>query len=479
MNDEQLIREWWGHECRDSFHQYRRYINHKLFKTGWFARELSQCLQQFYEDYTANKKPILLISVPPQHGKSWGVTDFLAWFLGKQPQTKIIYASFSERLGVRANRSLQRHFDTEKYKDIFPNFEIGERRSGQREKSLLRNNEIIETSDLGFFRNTTVNGAVTGETLDLGVIDDPVKGRAEAKSPTVKAKVWDWFTDDFYSRFSENAGLILIMTRWDIEDLAGLIQKEYPESKVIEFKAIAEEDEQNRKEGEALFPDLKSKDFLEKRKKMLAPASWQSLYQQSPIVIGGEMVKDEWWEWWTVPPKIKYKIIVADTAQKTNNWNDYSCLHCWGIGFDGRLYLLDKLRGKFEAPDLLRESEMFYNKHNTKRKNINDPILRGFYIEDKSSGTGLIQTLKKKKLKIVAIPRNNDKISRMLDCIPYIESKNVVLNADIEGVDNLTHEARLFPNGTFDDDIDTAMSAIEIVFLTSTINSSLQAAMES
>ena len=131
-------------------------------------------------------------------------------------------------------------------------------------------------------------GSITGEALDIGVIDDPIKGRAEANSIVTRDKVWMWLTDDVFSRFSETAALLMIMTRWHVDDPAGrLIERFGDRVTIARYPAIAEHDEKYRKKGEALFPALKSLDFLMERRKLYTEGSWQALYQQSPIIIGG------------------------------------------------------------------------------------------------------------------------------------------------------------------------------------------------
>ncbi|MEN2036143.1 terminase family protein, partial [Staphylococcus capitis] len=132
----------------------------------------------------------------------------------------------------------------------------------------------------GYFRNTTVRGSITGESLDLGVIDDPIKGRTEANSSTIRDAAWDWFTDDFFTRFSEDAGLLIILTRWHIDDPVGrLMDKMGKGLRVLKYKAIAEEDEQHRKAGEPLFPEHKSLEFLMERKAAMSEGNWLALYQ--------------------------------------------------------------------------------------------------------------------------------------------------------------------------------------------------------
>jgi hypothetical protein len=159
----------------------------------------------------------------------------------------------------------------------------------------LRNHEVLEfVNHEGYFRNTTVLGSITGESLDLGVVDDPIKGRAEANSELQRDKVWHWMTDDVFSRFSEKAGLLMIMTRWHLDDPAGrLIEHFGNKVSVVRYPAIAEHDEFDvdgkllRRQGDALFPALKSMEFLQERRKLYTEASWEALYQQNPITPGG------------------------------------------------------------------------------------------------------------------------------------------------------------------------------------------------
>jgi hypothetical protein len=153
-------------------------------------------------------------TLQPTHN-SLSAEDFIAWVSGKNPDMKTIYSAFSDQLSTGCNLNLQRTFTSAKYRRIFPNVQVNAGR-------YVMNQELIEfVGREGSFRNTTVNGSVTGMELHLGVIDDPVKGRAEAKSPTTRNRTWDWLTDDFFTRFAENSGLLFIMTRWDIDDVLG------------------------------------------------------------------------------------------------------------------------------------------------------------------------------------------------------------------------------------------------------------------
>ena len=483
LEDIDLMEEWWIQKSRVNFLAYRQFMRNDRFVSGWFMVDLCKHLQQFYLDLKAGLRPILLVQSPPQHGKSWTVSDFISWISGKWPEIRSIYATYSDTLGVRCNLSQQRQIDSEKYNKIFP----GTRLSSKKGEA-TRNTNHLEFLDengnttSGQFRNTTTGGPITGESLDIGVIDDAVKGREQANSITWSQKIWEWFTDDFMTRFSEHAGLLIIMTRWSTHDIIARLlkikDKFKSEVKVLNYQAIATKDEEHRKEGDPLFPELKSLEFLNTEKAIRHSNSWESLYQGNPTVTGGNLFKDDWWEWYTKLPPIKYKFITADTAQKVKTQNDWTIFQCWGYSIDGKICLLDKFREKLEAPELRREAEIFYRKHNTPRLNVDDPVLRGMYIEDKSSGIGLLQELKRKGLKVVEVPRHTDKYFRAEDAVPYIESGRVVLNTEIPGIGNLTKEAREFPAGEFDDDIDTCMTAIEVAFINKEQSNMLRAAME-
>lgn len=456
----ELVKELRLREARESFFAYRKLTNPKL-KIGWWQEEVCNQLQQFYDDLIANKRPQLVIQAPPQHGKSDLIVSFISWLAGKSPDLRTIYTSFSERLGVRANLKLQRLYDSVIYKDIFPDTKINNSNTVTVSGQFLRNREILEyCNTTGYFRNTTVCGSITGEGLDLGVIDDPIKGRKEANSKTVRDGVWDWFTDDFFTRFSENAGLLCILTRWHVDDPIGRLILQNPNVKVLSYPAIATNDEQHRKEGEALFPEHKSLEFLLERKKVMDTTSWLSLYQQSPIVLGGEIIKGEWFKRYSMLPKMEYRKIYADTAQKKGKQNDYTVFECWGYS-DGNAYLIDLVRGKWESPELRKKANDFWHKHAA----IKNGELRQFCIEDKASGTGLIQDIKNiDKIPVVGIQRNTDKLTRVQDALPYIESGFVYLPDNSPFVSDFIAECEAFTaddGHDHDDQIDPMCDAID------------------
>ena len=276
-------------ESREKFYGFRRYMRPDM-KWNWWCQVLCLELQQFYADLVSGKRPKMALMAPPQHGKSWAAQDFMAWVAGKNPDLKIIFSSYSDDLGINANAGLQRLMKSQKYQQVFPETRI-DAHGWACNQSLI---EFVERR--GSFRNTTVDGPINGMELHLGVIDDPHKGRAEAMSKAVREKTFSWFVDDFGARFAANSGMLILMTRWHVDDLLGRYLEKFPETRLVRFPAIAEDDEYcnpldpstpTRKRGQALFPAVKPLKFLLERKKLMTELSWESEYQQHPIVVGG------------------------------------------------------------------------------------------------------------------------------------------------------------------------------------------------
>jgi predicted phage terminase large subunit-like protein len=281
--------------ARKRFYAFRQ-LMHPGMRWNWWTREVSDHLEQFYYDMLDGLRPRLALMAPPQHGKTLLITDFIAWLAGLEPNWKTIYASYSDELGGAANKSLQRMIAAKTYRDVF------ETRIG--EQGWRCDQSLIEyVGHRGSFYNVTIDGQVTGKGLNLGVVDDPVKGRREANSKTNRDTVWDWFVDDFYSRLDDKAGMLIIMTRWHVDDLLGRFLERHKGIKVLRYPAIAERDEKHYtwdkdgnatpfiwKAGEPLFPEWKTLEFLNEQRSVRTLASWQALYLQSPIVSGGGVI---------------------------------------------------------------------------------------------------------------------------------------------------------------------------------------------
>ena len=168
------------------------------------------------------------------------------------------------------------------------------------------------------------------------------------------------------------------------------------------------------------------------------------------------MFKTEWWKYYTVEPDFEYRMIYADTAMKTGQENDYSVFQCWGK-HKGGIYLIDQMRGKWEAPQLLQVAKSFWNKHRQKTNGT----LRQMRVEDKASGTGLIQQMKQDRMRVGAIKRDRDKVTRAYDAAPSVEAGNVFLPSGAPWLNDYISEFEMFPNGKHDDQIDPTMDAVQ------------------
>lgn len=435
-------------QARRSFWAYRQLMNPRM-KKGWWQRVIAQELQQFYSDFLDGKRPKLVIQAPPQHGKSEMIVDFISWVSGKNPDLRTIYASFSDRLGIRANLRLQRAFDSEKYMQVFPEIIINTNKAiSSKLGNTLRNRQIIEYAGRdGYFRNTTVGGAITGESLDIGVIDDPIKGREEANSEIIRDKTWDWLLDDFYTRFSEDAGLLSILTRWHPDDPIGRLIKHMPDVKVVSYPAIATEDEEHRKKGDPLFPELKSLDFLKDRKAVMYAPYWEALYQQNPVMADGNMFK---------PDQLKtIDAIPSGSIRWVRGWDlgstttgDYTVGVRLGQLEDGRLIIADVKRMQ-RSPDE-RDAAI---KNTADADGLNTQIS----IPQDPGQAGKTQVIYLTRLlsgySVKTSPETGDKVTRAEPIAAQVNVGNVMmLRGDWNKV--FEEELRAFPNWKHDDQVD-------------------------
>lgn len=289
------------------------------------------------------------------------------------------------------------------------------------------------------------------------IIDDPHKPD-EANSNHMRQSVLTWFQTTLESRKnSPDTPIILIMQRLHQEDLAGWLLDggNGEEWEHVSMPALDDA-------GNALWPEKHSAETL-RRMESANRFVFAGQYQQRPVALGGNLVRGEWFQTYSVPPKLRWRAIYADTAQKTAERNDYSVFECWGYGEDGKVYLLDLMRGKWEAPELERRAVAFWQKH-AAADTITLGQLRAMKVEDKVSGTGLIQSLRAKaQIPIQGITRTKDKYTRLLDVLGYIEAGYVMLPAGACFVSDFVAECEAFSadmSHMHDDQVDPMMDAI-------------------
>lgn len=287
---EAIVRGAIKERARRSFIHFVQYTKAD-YSVQWFHVLLAQYLQQFALGLI--KK--LMIFMPPQHGKSELVSRRLvAYLLGLNPTLKIVGASYSSVLSTAFNRDIKRIIGSDEYQQLFPHTKLNAKNvSTDAKGAWLNNSEIFEVMNFGgFYKNVGVGGSVTGTTADVGIIDDPVKGAAEADSLTMRTMVWNWYENDFISRMHNGSRVLLTMTRWHVDDLAGrILQSEDAKNWVVlKLPAIKTEathhPEDKRRIGEALWENRHSAEKI----RMNSERVFEALYQQNPLPTKGGLV---------------------------------------------------------------------------------------------------------------------------------------------------------------------------------------------
>lgn len=438
-------------------HTYPTYVS------TWFTDLICDEIDVFLQQVIEKKSPRLMLFAPPRHGKSEIVSRrFPAYSLGKYPDISFIATSYASDLSSRNNRDVQRIIDDPFYKEVFPNIGLsGANVRTVAQHKYLRNSDLFEiVNHKGVYRSAGVGGGITGMGGDVLIIDDPIKDAEQADSIVYRDKVWDWYTSTLYTRCSSGGGILIILTRWHEDDLAGrlLDQQRKGEGdhwKIISFPAIAEENEKHRKEGEPLQPERFGVETLNKIKMAVGSRVWNSLYQQRPSAIEGSLFKREHWQYYKplsnnveeIKSQLGIKRIIQgwDTAFKKTDSADFSAGLTIGVS-ENRYYVLDILKQKFEYPELKRAVQQYAEKWNP----------QVVLVEDKASGQSILQELKRQtRIPLLPYKVDKDKIARANAVTPVHEAGLVYLPEQATWVYDFVESLSMFPNGSHDDDVDS------------------------
>jgi len=420
------------------------------YQASWLHIEIARQLERVEKGEVKR----LMLFVPPRNGKSeLGSILFPAWYLGKHPEKEIITSSYSSDLAQDFGYKTRNLVDSQEYQEIF--------KTKLREDS--KNKAKWMTQEGGSYTAVGVGGAITGRGADLLIIDDPVKNREEAESQLIRDNKWNWYTSTAYTRLEKGGAVILILTRWHKDDLAGrLLQAEADGGdkwEVVKFPAIATQDEKYRKQGEALWSDKYDLDALMAIKKTIGNYDWSALYQQEPQSSETQEFKQEHilyrtqeeldrlstLNYLTIDTAISERASADNTGfcdnsvDRENKWN----LNAWKMKVSP-LELIDYL---FKL-----NSERHYEKIGIE-KTIYLQAVKPFLDEGMRK--------RNKFLPIVELQHNQvNKEVRIRGLLPRYESKSVF---HIVGKCNdLEEEMWSFPKGIHDDVIDATAYQIQI-----------------
>jgi predicted phage terminase large subunit-like protein len=396
----------------------------------------------------------VILCVPPRHGKSEMTTvRWPMYLLEKNPGRRIMVGAYNATLACKFSRKMRRLIK-------------GRVKISSDRKAV----DDWETEEGGGVRAVGVGGGVTGMGANIIIIDDPVKSRAEAQSETYRDACYEWYTDDVYTRLEPGGVIVLIMTRWHEDDLAGriLASEDGPNWTEIRLPALAEEnDPLGRAPGEALCPQRYDVPALMNILRVMRD-SFNALYQQRPSSVEGDIFKADYFSnRYKRLPELKLVATFWDTATKDKAQNDEWAALTVGLGEDGFLYVLRLVHGRWDTPAgekfLKEQADYFKTRYGAK--------YAGDYVEDASSGTTLMAYVRKSRPDLALIPVRveGDKVSRANGVTPLLAAGMFKLPdgasypASHGWVKDLISQCLAFPNTKHDDIVDVVVYALKWV----------------
>jgi predicted phage terminase large subunit-like protein len=398
---------------------------------------------------------ILILQMPPQHGKSQTITETLpSWYLGKYPEKRVIEVSYSDDLaqvfGRRNREKLERY---------------GQSIFGVKLSRKTRSETEFELDNgVGIMISRGILSGITGRPGDLIIIDDPIKNRQEADSEPYRNRIWDEWLNSIRTRRSAAAKTIIIMTRWHEDDLAGRLQAGEDRDTVITINLPCEAEDGDplgRLPGQSLFPEIGKDDAWLKSEKRgyiskEGARAWNALYQGRPTSLEGNMLKREWWKYYvSLPaPMEKFDEIIQswDMSFKDTEKSDFVVGQVWGR-YKADKYLLDQVRGRMDFPATIQAVRKLSQKW---------PQTLCKLVEDKANGSAVIATLQQELGGFIAVNPEGGKEARVSAASPAIEAGNVFLpDPEITPwVGEFIEECAAFPTGAHDDQVDAMSQAL-------------------
>jgi predicted phage terminase large subunit-like protein len=423
------------------------------YDPGWVHKDICDKLEWFSAAVAARQSPRLMIFMPPRHGKSEiGSRSFPAWHLGKYPDHEFIGCSYGSDLANGFSRKVRDVVKDSAFTAVFPECVVN------------KDSQSVEqwlTTKGGGYSAAGVGGPITGKGAHCLVIDDPVKNRADAESATSREAVWDWYTSTAYTRLAPGGGVLVILTRWHDDDLAGRLLRKQAEGEgdewvVVEYPAQAVHDELFRKAGDPLHPERYDNEALERIKRAVGARDWQALYQQNPTPEEGEYFEKSMFQWYgaqDIPDYSELNFYTAwDFAIGQKEQNDFSVGVTVGVDQHDRTYVVDIQRGHWGTLELVDRVLQVYKTWRpaitglerghiemTLRpfldKRIREERLTSFFIEELKPGT-------------------RDKIARARSIQGRMQQGLVLFRKGCNATGQLVAEMMRFPNGVNDDCVD-------------------------
>ena len=429
---------------RESYGAYCYFVHNGKWIDTHFHKFLADKIQDFVETETGNPYDILVLSCPPQHGKSMTVTEtFPSWYVGKYPDRRCIIACYNDDFAGKFGR--RNKGKIEEYGRHIFNIKLN--------KSSDRDMEITDHS--GGIITRGIMAGITGNAGDLIIIDDPVKNRLEADSSTYRERLWEEWENSIMTRTQAGTKIIIIQTRWHEDDLAGRVIANENFVEVVNIPVEAEENDiLGRNVGDALCPEIgKDNKWLQDFKLRYADGkrAWNALYMGRPTSAEGNIFKREWWKYYNkLPENIQLVGISDDATFKDSDTSDFVAIEVWGK-LNGDYYLIDLIKRRMDFPETLRAIRYMADKY---------PQKHSILVEDKANGSAIISMLKHEIGGIIAITPKESKVARANAITGIVESGNVYLPEYADFTGEFVEEFASFPNGVNDDLVDACTQFI-------------------
>jgi predicted phage terminase large subunit-like protein len=439
---------------------------------GWFHRTLCDLLDSFLADVVAKRSPRLIVQAPPQFGKSELTSRrFPAYALGRYPHLRIIATSYGASLAFDLSGDVQRIMDSDAYHRLFPMVAI----PGQyavRGSATRKIDDFGIVGHSGSYRAAGVDGAVTGKSAEVLICDDPHKNYAECHSLTIRDSIYKNFQTALKPRLQDGGGILIVSTRWHLDDLCGRLLESEPERwRVVSFPAIATADEEHMKQGEPLSEERYSLETLNELRRAMDEYLWNALYQQNPTPEGGGMLKRHKWRYWChlgqqLPPVTvlneRGEVIEVAAEELPSNFNRH--IQSWDLAFEGKAtsdyvagldirtagakrYIVDSVHERLDFSGTIAAIERFRAMH---------PGCSGSLIERAANGAAAIATLQQRIPGINAVDATRSKWDRAYATSDELNAGNWYLPHPqvAPWVNDFLFEASSFPRGKHDDWVD-------------------------
>jgi len=399
------------------------------------------------------------VNIPPRHGKSQLVSIFFpAWYLGRNPNKKVMMVSHTTDLAVDFGRKVRNLISTPDYQAVFPTVKLA-----SDSKSAGRWN----TSVGGEYYACGVGSALAGRGAHLLLVDDPHSEQDVINGNfSVFEKAYEWYTFGARTRLMPGGSVAIIQTRWHMDDLTGRVVKDMAHNEradqfdVIEFPAILEfEDEDGELIEKPLWPEFFDLEALLRTKASMPVFQWNAQYQQKPTAEEASIVKREWWNEWEkeTPPACEYIIMSLDAAAEKHNRADFTALTTWGVFLNEEtsaynIILLNSIKERMEFHELKELAMSEYA----------DWEPDSFIVEKKSSGVALYQEMRRMGLPVSEYTPHRgsgDKLAR-LNAVSDIVASRLCWVPQTRWAEEVVEEIAGFPFMSNDDLVDSTVMAL-------------------